>query len=527
MVPLSNVEFGPVDAAAADRGFLSKYVEESNFQALLDRQYSIITGEKGSGKTALIKGLTLKHGEKYNAKININFDYEISYAPVSETLTTIAKTTGIESLKLMVGYWYYVLIVEVMNVVIGQKKTQFSPVESDIYNFLVENKHIEDDVFSRLLKLSSEIWNLIDSATRPGAQQTTRDAFPIAAPSEILSQVLRFPLRSGKFPTLSKHFAEYLKQKKFSVLLTLDGFDLLRRETREDLAKLCLILEGLVAAVYRISTSEQFADTLLIKALLPYDIYLSLELRDRDKYESRYRNIQWDYHSLQEFMRARIELSLNIGRTAPFDHLWYEVMPKTVKNTVLPVEEDSFDYLLRHTLYRPRHLQIHLIKIAERYKGRIITGDMVAEVVRESSRLLVDYFLAERHITHPKLHQFIMHFRGKTNLWDFNSLRRFVAKVLAGMNIADVTAEDKIDDLYRIGFVGLKREMERDTRMTGVYYRYRPPLIGTAEKHYMCDFHVSVRSGPSRRIENRRAFFQVDTSIVSTWRNRWTLLVPQ
>ena len=41
------------------------------------------------------------------------------------------------------------------------------------------------------------------------------------------------------------------------------------------------------------------------------------------------------------------------------------------------------------------------------------------------------------------------------------------------------------------------------------------------------DNMVSVRSGPSRRIENRRAFFQVDTSIVSTWRNRWTLLVPQ
>lgn len=489
MRALSEIEMGPIDAAVADKDFLAKYVEESNFRALLDNQYTVITGEKGSGKTALIKGLTLKHAERFTHIININFDEDISFSPVAEHLSTIAKTTGIDALRLMLSYWQYALVIEVMKEVIGEKRLQVLPIEIDVYNYLVSNKHIEEDFFSRLLNLCTTAWRMIEVFTRPKSQPD-RDAYPHMISPDVLSQIRHFPLHSQEFARLMPRFADYLKEKKHLILVTLDGFDILRVTSRDDFGKLALILEGLIGAIYRLSTGAMFMETILNKALVPYDIYLGLALRDADKYESRYTHIRWDYTALQEFLRRRIFRCLEFDRTVPFEYAWHEVMPKTVRNTVLPVEEQSYDYILRHTLYRPRHIQVHLQMIGEAYPGRVITGEMVSEVMKESTKRLVRYLMAEHSMTHPKMHQFIMHFRGKPNVWDYGSLRKFIGKILSSLSVSEFTPEDKIDVLYCIGFLGLKREVCREAKLAGVFFRYRPPLLeGSDEKAYVCDFH--------------------------------------
>lgn len=483
MQPLSLVEFGPVDAYSFDKNFLEKYVEQNNFKILIDNTYSIITGEKGAGKSALIKGLTLKHKNEFTHIVNLSFN-DLSFSPIIDSLTAISRTSEISSLYLIINYWKYSLIIEGMKAVIGSKMTHFSPTETVIYNYLVENKHIKENLFSRLLNLCLRIWQLIERLTR----KPLSDDFPGILPPDILTEIKDFPLHKRQYMEAEKMFGRYIKKRNLRVLISLDGLDILRVNTREDFNRVLLIFEGLIAATYGISTSPAFCENIILKSLIPYDLYLGLNLRDMDKYEEKYRKMYWDYKSLQEFLRKRIVRCIDFRRSVGFEKAWSEILPTKVTNTRVEIEEDSFEYFLRHTLYRPRQLQVHLKMLAEVYEGRIIDEGMVSEVIRESTKKLVRFLTLEHKMTHPKFDEFIHHFRNKPNILTYGALYKLVTGILDTMGIRNMPAEEKISALYRIGFIGHKRNIDIQTRQSGVLYRYRPPVKGGVQP-YICDFH--------------------------------------
>ncbi len=470
MKALSKVDFGPTDAATPDKYFLSKYVEENNFHILIDNEYTIITGEKGAGKTALIKGLRLKHGKDFSSIVDIRFG-KVSFAPIIKNMQTIAKLSDVSDLVLITNYWKYSLLVEAMKTVFQKQKKQSSNVASKIRSYLVKKNHITESVWTRLANISFHIWQLIEEATR----QSDSNNMPGTIPIGVLQHIESYPI-TDEYLEMEECFGRYLIENGLRILITLDGLDLFKIRTRKEYSQIVLIFEGLIAATYEITISDQFSESLLIKSLIPYDIYAGLELRDLDKYEERYKHIRWDYKSLQELLRKRIIHSLNLNRSTAFERAWSEILPSKVFNSHVGIEEDTYEYLLRHTLYRPRHLQVILKIMREHYPGMLVTSEMIPPVVAAATKKLVRYFISEYKDTHSKFGEFIKHFKGKSNIMNYGFFRSFVSKVLSDMKIYNINVDEKIDNLYKIGFIGLIHPLHTKEDKRGSLYRYAPPV---------------------------------------------------
>ena len=484
MEKLSSIEFGPIDANEPDPNFKDKYVEEQNFHILIDDKYRLITGEKGSGKSALIRALMEKHKNNFTETINLDLSMDFEYLPIANNLLKISETIDFSTLSLMKKYWEYTILIETMKKVIGEKKLQLTIAKTRIFEFLKQYKYISDSTFQRLLNISKELWNIIRDGTNGS---TSKDSYPDKHDPDILNKLHLYPLNTPEFIKIKKIFSAYLRDNNKKVLLTLDGLDVLKVTNINEQEKINIIFSGLVAGVYNLSIDKLFYETIIVKALIPHDRWLSLEgIRDKDKYDKKRKKISWTYKTLQVFLKKRIELSLNLDHTVTFEKAFHEIFPNKILNKYINIEENVFEYYLRHTFYRPRHLQIHFEKLQEDYPDKIVTTEMISEVLEESAETIVGYILEEYKVNHPRLNEFIKSFRNKSNIWKYGDLYDFIKKTLITMNISYDPA-DKIDSLYQIGFLGIKVNITHQTKKEK-YYRYRPPLKNKNTIPYQCNF---------------------------------------
>jgi len=487
MKKLSLIEFGPIDANEPDPDFKNKYVEEENFHILVDDKYRLITGEKGSGKSALIRGLLEKHKNNFTEKINLDFSRDFEYLPIANNLLKISETIDFSTLSLMKKYWEYTILIEVMKKIIADKNFQLTIDETRIFEFLKKYKYINDTTFQRLLSISKEIWKMIKFGTDDQLPNNLNDNFPEKHDPDILNKLHLYPLETPEFIEIKKIFSEYLKNNNKKVLLTLDGLDVLKVTNISEQEKINIIFSGLVSGVYNLSIDKLFYKTVIVKALIPHDRWLGLDnIRDKDKYDKKRKKISWTYKNLQVFLKKRIELSLDLDYTLTFDKAFGEIFPKNTPNEYIGIKENTFEYYLRHTFYRPRHLQIHFEKLQEDYPDKIITTEMISEVLEESSEAIVGYILEEYKVDHSRLDEFIRSFRNKSNIWRYGDLYSFVQKILSTMNI-DYDPAKKIDSLYQIGFFGTKTNINHHAKKEK-YYRYRPPLKNKKIIPYQCNF---------------------------------------
>ena len=58
LIPVSKIEWGPDDAIARDQNFAKKWIEPNDIELCLNESYWLVSGEKGSGKTAICRALT-------------------------------------------------------------------------------------------------------------------------------------------------------------------------------------------------------------------------------------------------------------------------------------------------------------------------------------------------------------------------------------------------------------------------------------------------------------------------------------
>jgi len=299
MSPLSGVDIGPSDAAAHDPHFPDKYVEPHMLERLLLPKYNVITGGKGSGKTALIKALHDIHRDAYARTVDVSFE-EFSFAALMDGVLEIARTSGVSDLSVMINYWKYSLVTESMKqIVLSDSSADVALLK--ISAFLKNEGHLEEVVPQRMHGLADRQWRKFDKATQP---RRPGSDYPGAVSAETIMEVKNYPWRAKPFSELVVDFEEYLERNDKRVLITLDGLDVLQVRGTSDREQIKLVFEGLIAATYQLSTSR-LGSHLVVKALVPYDVYLDLNLRDQDKFAERCGKIEWDRDSLREFLRKR------------------------------------------------------------------------------------------------------------------------------------------------------------------------------------------------------------------------------
>jgi len=494
MLPLSDVDWGPTDAAEPDSNFLNKFVEPKQIRLLLHQDYWIITGEKGSGKTALRKALCEKYSDNFSGIVTLDFD-ALEYSSILCNLNNLAQITSLPRLSLLTNYWQYVLIVEGMKDFVRRNRGITDASYALIHNYLTKNGLIEGSHLRLFLSLIAKCWTFVDSYTKPDKYHGAQDlpVLPSNLAPAVVEQVRDYPIFHGEFIETTKTFSKALRQTNETILVVLDGFD--RFENINNIKpEVNLVFESLIEAVYCLSINAALHDVLKVKALIPHDRFLSINLRDTDKFDNKQKSIKWSYGSLQEFLSRRAALHPRLSHQSGFDKLWEEVMPRELQNPYYKIKEKSYDYLLRHTMYRPRQLQVHLRKLSGLYHGQIIEPNMIPKAVRESCRKLVSFYVQEYFIDHPKLEKFIGRFRNKVNIMFYQEFRAIVADALQMFDAKEWTVEGKIDALYEMGFFGIIQPIKDHQRSMDDEYEYLPPRKAGVEPYRTLFYYKNPRA---------------------------------
>jgi len=491
MIPLSEIEWGPIDAIG-DKHFSDKWIEPSHVKRCLREQYWIVSGEKGSGKTAIRKALTDLYNDRFVAIAEVDFN-RISFEPIYKNIKEIARTTSLPLSITLSNYWQYAILVEIMN-----SCAQSRP---ERYGNLAPRPGVKGRISlnERILLSLEAAWNKIDEFTgvrsSPGAQQD--DPVNLLATSGLSAEFLHdlsvFPLDSN-FKRKKLEFFRRLRKEDDRAVVILDGFDQLKNdESHPD--SINSVFSALIDAIRSLQSDPELPDNLFVKAFIPHDRYLSLNLRDSDKVDTMHAEIRWTSESLRSFLAKRIEASGKVTGSG-FANLWKQVLPEAVNNPVHALSEDTFEFILRHTMYRPRQMQIHLESLKSDYTDQVIDPSMVPKSIAESSKRIAKYFIEEYKLDHPHLRDFIFMFRRKPNIMDFSAFRE---TLLTGVkryhpNGYRMSIENKIDDLYAMGLFGILNFLQPQEALGD---KYLPPSKGS-RKHYLDFFyrepHPSVSS---------------------------------
>jgi hypothetical protein len=413
----------------------------------------VVTGEKGSGKTGLrikLESLVrLGHlGKAFVSTIDFKSgDFETFEA----MLNALSNSTDIDPQRLLRSYWEFLIVVEAARD-LASVEPQFKRLLQGVQTGEYTGEFLRSDQDSTIPPptLGHYMRKLIEWACTifEGRSESKSHA-------QSVTDVLSFPLQSNDYRALYRLLCDYLDKTESKIWVLLDGFDVFYVGTTSS-EHIRNVFDSLLDAVLTFATSAESRQVLLIKALIPHDRMVSSKLRDRDKLRSRQLRIRWDPEKLQEFARARINESLNTSYR-DFSTAWRQIMPQTLTNRTYRVEEPTFEYILRHTMWRPRHLQAHLQSLAAKMEEseRAPVERLIEVAVRESCERLASDFITEYLIDHPQLEFFLSRLRRRANIMRFSEFTNIVKDWLREVDQKKtITISETLRVFFKIGIFG-------------------------------------------------------------------------
>jgi hypothetical protein len=450
----TDIKWGEADAAWEDPDvFIRTFIDLPQMNLLITEDYCVVTGEKGSGKTGLrikIESL-IKKGHFGRAFVS-TIDFKSGdFETFEDTLNALSSSTAIDPQRLLRSYWEFLIVVEAARD-LASAAPDFKRLLDELQTGEYTGVFLQSDEQppTPTPTLGHYMRRLIEWACT-----IFEDASESRGHAQSVSDVLSFPLESDDYRSLCRLLSEYLESSDTKVWVVLDGFDVFYGSTSSEHIR--NVFDSLLDTVLTFTTSAASRDVLFIKALIPHDRMVASRLRDRDKLRSRQLRIRWDPEKLQDFARAKINDSLQTPYR-DFATAWKQIMPPRVVNRTYGMEEPSFDYILRHTMWRPRHLQSHLqsldAKVRQTERNTPIER-LVELAVRESCERLAGDFMTEYAIDHPHLEMLLSRFRRRTNIMPFSEFTNLIKDWLRETDETKrMTIPETLRVLFKIGLFG-------------------------------------------------------------------------
>lgn len=194
-----------------------------------------------------------------------------------------------------------------------------------------------------------------------------------------------------------------------------------------------------------------------------------------EKYEDLYARINWTRAQLKELIDKRIGLLFKDTYTNKKAE-WSDIFPSTVR-----AGQDTFDYIVKRTLMRPRDAIAFVNAILEKAQGtEVITARTVLETERVHSERRVNALLDEWVALYPKLSRYIEVLKNKPTSFAYSNVEEkdlddLILSLISDAdetdpieNIARKTFENKSDytflkkelfnALFKVGFIGYKAQ---------------------------------------------------------------------
>jgi hypothetical protein len=462
---------------------------------------SILIGGKGSGKTAILIANETEHAKRYAAVAHVSLDdmpftalfnffyrsYTSALSSVQEKYSDVSDILEIE--KVTCYAWRNALLALVLLRTADSLLTANDLTDAERYNVTNVKRALERQaqasleaepllpsdspliyafLFLFFTLLQQEIEDLVN-----------KDAPNIAVLLARITQKLLKTITQPTQPDLEGHAAiinAILTRIDKKVFLALDKFDdyydkfyknIREIKPQQDGAQeivsrkafLRSLLEGLVLAARDIKTYPAYERVETLFAI-PLDKFVELELRERmDLERRRVIPIRWSPKELFHFVNRRIHTALAL-KTQAVDQAWYEIFPRTVHNGATKQPEDSFLYFARHSLCKPRELQMHVyyaLKRLETNGGDALDEDQIRESITESCGAIIrQEFLEEFSREYqglPALLTQLVNAKLKTVMAYSD-----VCDIVHGIKLSeDISTPDAVlQRLYKMGIVGAR-----------------------------------------------------------------------
>ena len=481
-----QIEWGPIDAKDEDDiPFFNKFVENSSLKELLATYRPLISGEKGSGKSAFRRYLVEQHRKADQPVKEISFD-DMEFSGIVQNLNYLIEYTTQQPLSILSQYWQFTLFITAMRACMDKQATHLTTEETIIQEYLQDSGFSEMGVVSMMYTLTVNAIKKIEHATDPSDKRDfDRLKLPTSLSPQVYETIKKYPLFDPAFIKAKNAFAKYLDKGTIKPLVTLDDFDNIKAKSSMVREKIQTVFDALISAVYTISTSKSFRNSLLIYCFIPHDRFVAADLRDYDKIDYKHKSIVWDYESIKMLVERRIQVS--IGDNVIFDDVWPKLFPAEIKNECYQFKENSFDYLLRHTQYRPRQLLRTLEALELKARAGQLDADGFSSTIHSMAKKNVEAFIKEYTIDHPSLKKFCARFKNFPNVVEYSDFRQLVDKAIADYG-SYVSTDEKVDQLYNIGFFGTIKILREHEYREYSKKHYIPPALKDGTK-YVCEYY--------------------------------------
>jgi hypothetical protein len=369
-------------ASAAENEFrtLEEYfVETSEYLKTRRGEAKVVAGRKGSGKTAIF---FIVRNDIREGKNTFVTDLKPESHQLSLFRENLLKMVG-EGVfdHTLASFWYFVILSETL-LTIKQKldlKARFDGNAlgaSREISELLEKQGVIDtgDFTARINRLGSFVVQELQRAQSKGEK---------LSPERLTNIVFRDAVGS------IKQLIQKNTNKDSEIVLLFDNLDKgwpAAGVDTFDIRLLRLLLEALEKVRRDFATSDrQFMHVVFLRN----DIYELLVESTPDRGKTAQVRLDWtDRIKLRQVIYRRLQSGLN-DRKASFDDLWKRIATARVG------AQDSFEYLLDHSLMRPRFL-ITIVENAVAHainRGHtMVSEDDCRDAVRQHANILVDDF---------------------------------------------------------------------------------------------------------------------------------------
>lgn len=513
--------FGDIDANVKKEKENLKFlfINTPVFKAVTDPETYLLRGFKGSGKTALLQRLSMCGEICADCNLYLKFcdagKFGIIYINADDILTRFTESTVWEFTPSQLDLehaWMNLLKVAAYERVI---KDHGGDKDNQRLNEFYNSTEFRNTRYEKIIDFALEL--LITALT-----QGKGDTRGIA---ESCWTIFKGP--EGKFSKVESSAIKLLQSDiGMNYYVVLDGFDHIPLSDKTAAIKFVKNLTySMMSFGYKYNFLRERMRSIpkvQLKIFLPEDFAITAEIRDNVKYIAKSELLKWEITDLKKFIALRVyavlkkykkTLKLNFNEQN-IDHIWkiffgdnlenlhYCIKPKDAKNKDAYLVEDTFKYIIRHTLYRARDLQIiceQIVKAADmrhNFKNErafVDTLPLDAEFIRTGvnmgSRELVIRLFEEFSLV--DLAGIINQFQTSTNILRYDDVRDKVEKY-KGTEIKILSLDEKIQLLYDVGFLGkFFRGDHKILNDTGHYGKCKKVIDSYPLEYYMSAFSFS------------------------------------
>ncbi len=440
---IDKLDFGK-ESAESEQSFLEKvFLPTAVFQRISQGERDLVLGRKGSGKTAVCLRL-YKELEEKRSRVSL-----LTPRDLSRFRMALIEKGSLNSSEASLLSWKFVFLIELANYVLveaatklGQNYLVWPEPHRKLRNFIVENTAQHANWIDKTFKIIRAI-KRIGIATVETEVDTSALAQEVSDFADKLDEIT------------DTVYTAMVSLAIGPVYILVDKVDELWDPGPESR----LLVIGLLRASKEIQDQSRAAKIIVF---LRSDIYDSLQFHDSDKFHSAEERISWNESDLKSLitLRARASTGISARRDAS-DKIWSMFFCDEVAG------EGSFEYLLEHTLMRPRDL-IQLCKLcrdkAQNHHHTMITANDIREALPQYSKWKLGDIRDEYAVQYPFLERVLLgvfqHAKARLSLGDIAKrleiVKPHLVKEYESFYFEPIS--NLLQILYNIGFLGVVRE---------------------------------------------------------------------